>query len=159
MSTSDPPHDWKEWRRIRALDLAQKGWTRHNIAVALDASEAAVSQWLSAARDGGREALRSHPAPGRPPKLSPEQWQRLPDLLWHGAEAYGFRGDLWTCERIVGVLAEEFEVSYSKSQVSRLLTHLGWTPQVPITRAIQRDEQAIAHWRVHTWPLLKEKAR
>ena len=69
------------------------------------------------------------------------------------------RGDLWTCERIVGMLAEEFGVSYSKSQVSRLLKHLGWTPQVPIPRALQRDEEAIAHWRVHTWPILKEKAR
>jgi transposase len=91
--------------------------------------------------------------------MSPEQWHRLPDLLWHGAEAYGFRGDLWTCERIVGMLAQEFDISYSKSQVSRLLKQLGWTPQVPITRALQRDEEAIAHWRVHTWPLLKEKAR
>jgi transposase len=57
------------------------------------------------------------------------------------------------------MLAQEFEISYSKSQVSRLLKDLGWTPQIPITRAIQRDEEAITHWRVHTWPLLKEKAR
>ena len=157
-SSNPPPHDWKEWRRIRAWDLANKGWTRHDIAVALDVTEAAVSQWLAAARAGGRDALRSHPSAGRPSRLSEEQWHRLPDLLWHGAEAYGFRGDLWTCERIVGVLAQEFEVAYSKSQVSRLLKQLGWTPQIPIICALQRDEEAIAHWRVHTWPLLKQKA-
>ena len=160
MSSSDPPpHDWKEWRRLRAWDLAHKGWQRHDIAVALDATEAAVSQWLAAAREGGREALCSHPSAGRPSRLSPQQWHRLPDLLWHGAEAYGFGGDLWTCERVVGVLAEEFQVAYSKSQVSRLLKQLGWTPQMPITRAVQRDEEAIAHWRVYVWPVLKEKAR
>lgn len=159
MNSSDPsPHDWKEWRRLRALDLANQGWTRDAIAEALDATKGAVSQWLTVACAGGREALRSHPSPGRPSRLSQEQWHRLPDLLWHGAEAYGFRGDLWTCERIVGMLAQELEVSYSKSQVSRLLKALKWTPQVPITRAIQRDEQAITHWRVHTWPLLKQKA-
>lgn len=160
MSLSGPPaQDWKQWRRMRALDLVEKGWPRHDIAVALDVSEAAISQWLTAAREEGREALLSHPPPGRPPRLSEEQWHRLPDLLWHGAEAYGFRGDLWTCERIVGMLAQEFEVSYSKSQVSRLLKQLGWTPQVPITRALQRDEETITHWRMHIWPLLKEKAR
>jgi len=141
------------------LDLSYKGWTQFHIAIALDTTQAAVSQWLADAREGGREALRSHPSPGRPPQLSPEQWHRLPDLLWHGAEAYGFRGDVWTCDRIAGVLAEEFEVTYSKSQVSRLLKHLGWTPQIPITRAIQRDEEKIAHWRADTWPILKEKAR
>ena len=29
----------------------------------------------------------------------------------------------------------------------------------PITRAIQRDEEAIERWRVESWPVLKEKAR
>ena len=57
------------------------------------------------------------------------------------------------------VFQEEFGITYSKSQVSRLLKHLGWTPQVPITRAIQRDEEAIARWRVESWPELREKAR
>ena len=99
------------------------------------------------------------PAPGPPGRLAPEQLRLIPDFLWHGAESYGFRGDVWTCERVAGVLDEEFGVSYSKSQVSRLLKRIGWTPQVPITRAIQRDEEAIRRWRVESWPRLKEKAR
>lgn len=144
---------------MRALDLAQQGWKQRDIAVALDASEGAVSRWLAAARRGGREALHSHPAPGPAPRLTPEQFRLIPDFLWHGAESYGFRGDVWTCERVAGVLAEEFGVSYSKSQVSRLLKRLGWTPQVPITRAIQRDEAAIERWRVESWPELRKRAR
>jgi transposase len=144
---------------MRALDLAQLGWKQRDIAVALDASEGAVSRWLAAARRGGPEALRSNPGPGPTAKLTSEQFRLIPDFLWHGAEAYGFRGDVWTCERVAGVLYEEFGVSYSKSQVSRLLKRLGWTPQVPITRAIQRDEEAIGRWRVESWPALKEKAR
>ena len=144
---------------MRALDLAQLGWKQRDIAVALDASEGAVSRWLAAARRGGPEALRSNPGPGPTAKLTSEQFRLIPDFLWHGAEAYGFRGDVWTCERVAGVLDEEFGVSYSKSQVSRLLKRLGWTPQVPITRAIQRDEEAIGRWRVESWPALKEKAR
>ena len=32
-------------------------------------------------------------------------------------------------------------------------------PQVPITRAIQRDEEAIERWRAESWPALKQKAR
>ena len=94
-----------------------------------------------------------------PPRLTPEQVGLIPDFLWHGAEAYGFRGDVWTYGRVAGVIREEFDVSYSKSQVSRLLKRLGWTPQVPITRAIQRDEAAIARWRTESWPALKAQAR
>lgn len=144
---------------MRAWDLAQQDWKQRDIAAALDASEGAVSRWLAAARRGGPEALRSHPAPGPLGRLTPGQLRLLPDFLWHGAESYGFRGDVWTCERVAGVLHEEFGASYSKSQVSRLLKRIGWTPQVPITRAIQRDEEAIERWRVESWPALLEKAR
>lgn len=145
---------------MRALDLHQQGWIQHDIAAALGVTESAVSRWLAAARRGGREALISHTdRRGVAPRLTAEQVRLIPDFLWHGAEAYGFRGDVWTCGRVAGVLREEFDVSYSKSQVSRLLKRLGWTPQVPITRAIQRDEEAIARWRVESWPELKRQAR
>jgi hypothetical protein len=36
---------------------------------------------------------------------------------------------------------------------------LGWTPQVPIRRAIQRDEEAVRRWRDETWPALRRRAR
>src|SRR5512143_3961535 len=157
--TDSQPHDWREWRRMRALDLARQGWRQRDIAVALDASKGAVSRWLAAAHRGGPQALRSHPAPGAVARITAEQFRLIPDFLWHGAEAYGFRGDVWTGERVAGVIHEEFGVSYSKSQVSRLLKRLGWTPQVPITRAIQRDEEAIARWRAESWPALKARAR
>ena len=160
METPHPaPHDWREWRRIRALDLKQQGWKPCDIAAALDVTKGAVSQWLTAARLGGREALLTRPGRGSKPKLAPEQIRLIPDFLWHGAEAYGFRGEVWTCERVAEVIREEFGASYSKSQVSRLLKRLGWTPQVPITRAIQRDEGAIERWRVESWPQLKKGAR
>ena len=93
-----------------------------------------------------------------PPKLTAAQLQMLPEFLWHGAEAYGFRGDVWTCPRIAQVIRWEFGVSYHKDHVSRLMKELGWTPQIPITRAVQRDEEAIERWRVEVWPELRRKA-
>jgi transposase len=144
---------------MRALELKHQGWKPRDIAAALGVSKGAVSQWLTAARLGGREALLTRPGRGIKSKLASEQIRLIPDFLWHGAEAYGFRGEVWTCDRVAGVIHEEFGVSYSKSQVSRLLKRLGWTPQVPITRAIQRDEEAIERWRVESWPKLKERAR
>src|SRR4051794_346120 len=102
--------DWKEWRRMRALRLKEEGYSQRAIADALGASAAAVSQWLAAAEAGGPEALRSHPAPGRPCRLTAPQKRLIPEFLWHGAEAYGFRGQVWTCARVALVIAEEFGV-------------------------------------------------
>jgi transposase len=153
------PHDWKEARRIRAIELDKQGWPQCQIAEALGVSEAAVSQWLKTARMNGIEMLQARPHPGAPPKLTEAQLHLVPDLLSHGAEAYGFRGDLWTCARMAQVIQWEFEVGYHPAHISRLMKHLNWTPQQPIERALQRDEAAIERWRSETWPALKEKAR
>jgi transposase len=152
-------HDPGGWRRMQAWQLNQRGWVQRDIALALSASEAAVSRWLATARARGPQALASRPIPGRPARLTDAQRVLLPDFLWHGAEAYGFRGDVWTCARFAEVLKEELGARLSKSQVSRILKAVGWTPQVPVTRALQRDEVAIARWRVDVWPVLRDQAR
>src|SRR5436305_1908705 len=111
MGDPSEPHDWREWRRMRALELSQQGWSQRLIAAALGATESAVSRWLAAARAGGREALISRTdRRGVAPGLTPEQVRLIPDFLWHGAEAYGLRGDVWTCGRVAGVIREEFDV-------------------------------------------------
>src|SRR5262249_56528225 len=138
-------------------DLEGQGRAQREIGPIRGVTEGAVSQWLAAARAGQRAALHSRPRPGSRPKLAPEQLRLLPDLLWHGPESYGFAGEVWTCDRVASVLWEEFGAWYSRSQVSRILKRLHWTPQVPITRAIQRDEQAIERWRTESWPALRKK--
>jgi transposase len=150
--------DWRQWRRFRAWGLSQQGWGVRRIALALDASPAAVSGWLAAARRAGPEALSARPRPGAPPKLSPAQKRLIADFLWHGPEAYGFRGEAWTCGRVARVLRQELGVAYHVGHVSRILKALGWTPQVPVTRAIQRDEGAIERWASAAWPALKARA-
>jgi transposase len=153
------PPECFEWRRFRALYLKRRGWYQRDIAEALDVSEEALSRWLGRALADGPEALRARAAPGRPPGLSAAEVRSIPELLWHGPEAYGFRGQVWTCARVGRVIEEEFGVRYHKGHVSRLLKALHWTPQEPIRRAIQRDDEAIRRWRDETWPELRRRAR
>jgi transposase len=141
------------------LYLKRRGWYQRDIAEALDVSEVTGSAWLALVHDGGPDALRARSSPGPPPKLTASQKRSIPELLWHGPEAYGFRGLVWTCARIARVIEEEFGVRYHKGHIGRILKALRWTPQKPIKRAIQRDEEAIIRWRVETWPELRRKAR
>jgi len=154
-----PRHDWREARRKRTLELEKEGWRPREIAEALGVSEAAVSRWRTRLRTEGAQAWRARPHAGRPPKLAPWQRRLIPDLLSHGAEAHGFRGDVWTCVRIARVLQREFGVVYHRSQVSRLLRELGWTPHQPVLRAAQRDEDEIERWRTHVWPDIKKSGK
>jgi transposase len=72
---------------------------------------------------------------------------KLPELLEPGAEAHGFRGDLWRCERVARVIRKEFGVSYHPLRQSL---------QKPQRWASQRDEEAIEHCKEHRWPSLKK---
>src|SRR5215208_2643657 len=160
MGTSDfEPGNWREWRRLRAWQLQQEGWSQRAIARALGVSEVSVSHWLARASQGGPASLRSRPGPGRPPSLPRRQKDLIPEFLWHGAEAYGFTGQVWTCARVALVIQEELGVLYHKHHVAKLLKGLNWTPQMPIRRAIQRDEPAIRRWRDEVWPQLLRRAR
>lgn len=156
MDTETPPQDWKEYRRLRAWELAQQDWKQCEIARALGVTEGAVSQWLKRARIEGKEALRHHPAPGPLPKLTAEQRAQVPDHLTRGAEAYGFRGDVWTTKRVASMIERIFGVRYHPAHVSRLLRAIKWSPQQPIERATQRKEEAIQTWTAERWPELKK---
>src|SRR5215208_463493 len=154
--SSQQATDWREGRRLRALELKERGWKQSEIAEALGVTEGAVSQWMKRAREQGEQALRHKPPPGAPSRLSDEQRARLPELLAQGAEAHGFRGELWTCERVAVLIRREFGVSYHPAHVSRVVRALGLSLQKPQRRAEQRDEEAIEHWKEKKWPSLKK---
>jgi transposase len=156
-SLSKEAADWREGRRLRAWELNQEGWPQQRIADALGVSKGAVSQWMKRGREGGGvQALKRQPAPGAPPRLSEEQRAEVPKLLERGAQAHGFRGDVWTCERVAEVIRREFAVSYHPAHVSRLLKALRQSLQKPQRRANQRDEEAIENWKQERWPSLKK---
>src|SRR5690242_13793461 len=119
--TTREPTTWSEGRRLRAWALFQQGWKVGKIAAALGVTHGAVSQWLARARKEGEASLHDRKRPGRVPRLSPEQQAKVPALLARGAQAWGFRGELWTRERVAQVIAREFGVKYHPAHISRLL--------------------------------------
>ena len=149
--------DWREFRRRRAWELKEQGWKQKDIATALGVSKGAVSQWMRRAQTQGVEALRRHPAAGARPKLTAEQQAQLPDLLAQGAEAFGFRGQVWTTKRVAEVIERTFGVKYHPAHCSRLLRALKHSVQKPVQRATQRDEAAIQRWKQERWCALKKK--
>ncbi len=160
MKTTTPlPKDWREGRRLRAWELYEQGWKQKDIAGALGVTEGAVSQWISRGKAQGKEGLRHHPSPGAPAKLQPEQVAQLPALLARGAEAFGFRGQVWTAARVAQVIKREFGVSYHPTHCGRLLSAIKHSRQKPESRARGRDEQAIQVWREHHSVELKKRPK
>ena len=155
MRPNGTPHHL-EWRRLEAIALLKSGLSVTKVAQRLGTTETSVFRWKRSHTEGGDTALCAQPVPGRPPKLDPQAHERLWDILFDGAMAHGFPNDLWTLKRIARVIQKEFHVSYHPSHVWKILRHAGWSCQVPERRAIQRDENAIAHWKRYQWPAIKK---
>src|ERR671926_1475140 len=107
-----------------------------------------VYGWLATYREGGREALKARPVPGRPPKLSGDQMRRLYTLIvGTDPRQLEFEFALWTREMVRVLIRREFGVSLSAVSVGRLLRTPGLSPQRPLFRAYQQDPEAVERWK------------
>ena len=127
-----------ERRRWRAVELLAQGHPPVEVARMVGVDRRSVRRWKAAFRKKGRGAIAARPACVRPPKLSAPLTRRLERALLRGAQAAGFPTDLWTCPRVAQVIAQRFRIRYHVDHIGRLLHSLGWSPQKPARRAIER---------------------
>lgn len=148
-----------EQRRRLAIALLEQGMKAAKVAKAVGISRASVTRWRQAHQQGGDAALAAKPHPGKPPRLSARQRQRLARLLVQGARRHGYSTHLWTLARVAEVIAVNFGVEYHPGHVWHVLRGMGWSCQKPERRARERDEQAIAQWRQQDWPRIKKRPK
>jgi transposase len=148
-----------ERRRMEAARLLKQGWSEAAVARELGVHRQSVNRWAAALAREGRSGLRQAGRAGRRPSMSEADYEQLMMLLERGPEAAGFPTNLWTCERVAEVIEREFGVRYHPAHVWKILIKLGWSCQRPAKRAIERNEEAIAHWKRVTWPSIKKKPR
>jgi transposase len=102
-------HTTLEQLRIRAVQQIQAGAHPHAIAQALGLARSTVFAWVAKYREGGLDALRARPVPGRPPKLEGTQLQRLYGLIvGTDPRQLGFRFALWTRAMVAELIGRQF---------------------------------------------------
>lgn len=148
--------DLLEDRRRRALALLDEGCSLNEVGRRIGCGPSSVMRWRDARRKGGDDALQVRFSPGRPLKLAAAKRKRLVRLLLKGPMAQGYGTNLWTTARIAELIGREFGVSYRPDHIGRLMRSLGWTPQKPERRALERDEEEIERWKQKEWPRIKK---
>lgn len=151
--------DLLEDRRRRALALLDAGHSLNEVGRRIGCNASSVMRWRDARRRGGNGALRVRFSPGRPWKLGEARRKRLVRLLVKGPLAQGYRTNLWTTARIAELVEQEFGVRCHRDHIGRLMHSLGWSPQKPERRALERDEEEIARWKREEWPRIKKTPR
>ena len=74
-------HKTLETLRIRAVRQIEGGAHPVAVADAIGMRKSTVYGWLAKYREGGEEALKAKPVPGRPPKLGARQIERLYTMI------------------------------------------------------------------------------
>ncbi len=140
-------------RRIESGDISQAALARE-----MRVTTRAIERWMALYRAGGEAALNAKPMSGRPRFMTPSQHAQLRRFLVQGPRKHGFDTDLWDCPRIADLIERKFGIRYHVDHIGRILTRLGFSPQKPEARAIERDEKKIKNWIDHDWELVKKSA-
>jgi transposase len=152
-------HRTLEALRMRAVEQVAAGAHPEDVAVTLGLHRKTVYGWVARYREGGADALKARPVPGRPRKLSGEQIARLYGLIvGRDPRQLSFDFALWTRQMVRQVIRREFGVALSVVSVGRLLRTMGLSPQRPLHRAYQQNPDAVQRWKVEQFPAIRAQA-
>ena len=118
-------------RRVRAGRLLLKGKTPAQAAQAVGVARQTAYTWKALLEEGGIDALRAMPPPGRPARLDGQQLQALGRLLLDKPTEHGFGTELWTLKRVGLLIERRYGVQFSQTQIWRILATLGFSAQKP----------------------------
>ncbi|NJS37259.1 MAG: IS630 family transposase [Brachymonas sp.] len=144
-------------KRLKAGRMLLAGKSCAQVALAVGVARQTVYTWKGLLDEGGIDALRAVPERGRPATLDEQQLADVRRALLQSPTSHGFGTELWTIKRVRLLIERMHGVRFSPSHVWRLLGALGFSPQKPEKRAIERDEDAVRQWKQRTWPALKKK--
>jgi len=130
------------------------------LAKVLDINPSTIYKWLQQYHDGGWDALKAKPIPGRPPKLSVAQMRWLArTIAEHNPPQEQFPYALWTLALIRELIRSECGVRLSEVSVGRVLRTLGFSPQRPLRKAYQQDPAWVDQWRHKDYPKIRKRAK
>ena len=144
-------------KRLKAGRMLLAGKSCAQAALAVGVARQTVYTWKGLLDEGGIDALRAVPERGRPARLDEHQLAAVRAALLQNPTEHGFGTELWTLKRVGAVIERMHGVRFGQTQVWRILGSLGFSPQKPDKRAIERDEDAVRLWKQRTWPSLKKK--
>ena len=148
-------------RRLAVLAV-RDGMKQTAAARKYQVSVRAVSQWMALDRAGGLKALkarrRGRPAGGG--RLNARQAARLRNLMiGKMPDQLKLPFYLWTRAAVAQLIAREYGKRVSLSTVGRYLKAWGMSPQKPVRRAYERNDEAIARWLKREYPAIARQAK
>jgi transposase len=158
MATTRSAQELENRRRL-AVARVNEGYSQAEVARFLGVDVRSVRTWVADYRREGEAGLAASTAPGRTPRLTPEQSQVVLGWLARPATEFGFATELWTAPRVARLIEKTFAVAYHPRYLNEWLTARGITPQKPRRVPRERDQAEIDRWVAEELPRIKKRPR
>jgi len=107
--------------RALCVLLIAEGHRPNQVAEWLGEHTRTLERWRKRFIDNGLDGLIDETSPGRPPKLSSDEWKRLRMELAQPPSSYGLDGKKWQGKLLQNHLAKQYGIDFSLRQCQRLL--------------------------------------
>jgi transposase len=151
--------DLDKYVRVQGLLLVHRGFRETDAADIIGVGRRTLQDWICRYRGNGIAGLDKGPYPGGKAKLSDEQKAELAEIIAAGPEAAGYDTGVWIAPIIVELVRKRYGVSYSSSQIARILHDLRFSVQYPTKKFPKADEEAQERWLTQELPEIKKKRR
>jgi transposase len=148
-------------RRLVVLAI-RGGMKQTDAALQYQVSLRAVNHWVALEKAGGLKALKAKRR-GRPcggGRLTAKQAAHIRRvIIGKMPDQLKLPFYLWTRGAVAQLIARTYCLSISLTSVGRYLQAWGFSPQKPVRRAYERNEEAIARWLDEDYPALVRQAK
>jgi transposase len=152
----------EDLRRRVVRAVLEQGLRKAEAARVFGVSRTSVHAWINLYDENGAVGLTPK-RPGRPRgngQLKGWQAATIVNLIKDNCpEQLKMPFALWTREAVRDLIHQRFGIQYSRGMVGRLLRHWGFTPQKPVTRAYERNDERIRDWLKYEYPALRRRAK
>ncbi len=152
----------EDLRRRTVRAVIEQDLSKAEAARVFGVSRTSVHSWLDLYQHDGEEGLVPK-RPGRPKgggRLRGWQAATIVNIIKDNCpEQLKMPFALWTREAVRDLIRMRFGIGYSLGLVGCLLRRWGFTPQKPVTRAYERNDDRIRDWLKREYPALRRRAK
>ena len=152
----------EDLRRRTVQAVIQEGLSKAEAARVFGVSRTSVHWWIDLYQESGEDGLTPK-RPGRPKcggRLKGWEAAAIVNIIKdHCPDQLKMPFALWTREAVRDLIHMRFGIRYSVGMVGRLLRRWGFTPQKPVRRAYERNDERIRNWLKRKYPALRRRAK
>lgn len=156
--------DQQKILRERGFAMRREGFSVPDICRALGVARSTVYKWFKNAEKASEEQAIAGGQRGRPQgfgtKLTAQQAMQVRQwVITENPKQMKFDFALWTRRAVKALIRNKFNIDLSISSVGVYLRSWGLTPQRPMRRAIEQNDEAVKQWKQEQYPEIARRAR